>query len=191
MQTNYEQIPEELKWTAQWCVAGADEHGKYKLPHAFNHSGGLYRADPTNSSQRVDFETAVDFAQATPPHGIGFVLSSSDPYVCIDLDVKNANNEPDPNKWTSQHDLNRFTQIINTFGSYTEFSLSGQGYHIWLRGFVGKGCRRSGVEVYSQERFIVCTGNVLVDAQIVENQPLLDMLLSEMRKGEAPILTLV
>lgn len=191
MPINYEQIPEELKWTAQWCVAGADEHGKYKLPHAFNHEGRLYRADPTDARQRSDFESVVDFAEANPPHGVGFVLAATDPYVCIDLDVKNAHNEPHPEKWTSQSDIDRFNKIIAAFNSYTERSMSGQGYHIWLRGYVGKGCRRSGVEIYSQERFIVCTGDVVVDAPIVENQPLLDMLLSEMRKGEAPILTLV
>lgn len=189
--TNYEQIPEELKWTAQWCIAGADEHGKYKLPHAFNTAGALYRADPTNINQRVDFESAVDFAEANPPYGIGFVLSSTDPYVCIDLDVKNAHNEPSPERWTSQADVDRFNKIISAFGSYTERSLSGQGYHIWLRGYVGKGCKRSGVEVYSQQRFIVCTGNAVNDLPILENQPLLDMLLAEMRKGEAPILTLI
>lgn len=191
MPTNYEQIPEELKWTAQWCIAGADEHGKYKLPHAFSHNGALYRADPTNASQRVDFESAVEFAEVNPPHGIGFVLSATDPYVCIDLDVKNAYNEPNPEKWTSQCDVDRFNKIISAFSSYTERSLSGQGYHIWLRGYVGKGCKRSGVEVYSQQRFIVCTGNVINDFPILENQPLLDMLLAEMRKGEAPILTLI
>lgn len=192
MPTNYEQIPEELKWTAQWCIAAADSHGKYKVPCSISSSGHLYNADPTNSSQRIEFETALDFAQANPPYGLGFVLSKNDPYVCIDLDVKNAVNEPNnPEKWTTQTELDRFHKIIEAFGSYTERSVSGQGYHIWLRGFVGTGCKRSGVEVYSQERFIVCTGDIYKDAPIVENQTLIDMLVAEMRKGEAPILTLV
>jgi hypothetical protein len=190
MPLNYDTIPEELKWTGQWCVAGADANGKYKVPCAIGR-GTLYHADPTDPKRWADFETVKDFAEANPPHGIGFVLSATDPYVCIDLDIKNAQNEPDQSKWTPQVDVDRFYKIIMAFHSYTERSAGGQGYHIWLKGHTGKGARRGGVEVYSQERFIVCTGDAVIDAPIVENQDLLDALLAEMRRGEAPVLTLV
>lgn len=190
MPYNYEQIPEELKWTSQWCIAGVDGNGKYKVPCSVNNNQ-LFHADPTNPRLWLDFETAKDYAEAKPPHRIGFVLSSADPYVCIDLDIKNAQNEPDPTKWTPQADLDRFYKIIMAFHSYTERSAGGQGYHIWLKGHTGRGARRGGVEVYSQERFIVCTGDVVIDNPIAENQDLLDALLAEMRRGEAPILTLV
>ncbi|MDE2317292.1 MAG: hypothetical protein KGK06_12870, partial [Xanthomonadaceae bacterium] len=69
----------------------------------------------------------------------------------MDLDVKDE---------TPPEVLARFQKIIETFDSYTERSTSGRGYHIWLKGDIGAGRRRDGVEVYSQERFIVCTGNV-------------------------------
>lgn len=190
MPYNYEQIPEELKWTGQWCIAGADEKGKYKVPCTVKR-GTLYHADPTNRSLWLDFETAKDYTEQFPPHGLGFVLAASDPYVCIDLDIKNAQNEPDQSKWTPQADLDRFYKIIMAFHSYTERSAGGQGYHIWLKGHTGKGARRGGVEVYSQERFIVCTGDTVIDSPILENQDLLDALLVEMRRGEAPVLTLV
>ena len=190
MAYNYEQIPEELKWTSQWCIAGSDTKGKYKVPCTIS-KGALFHADPTNPKLWLDFETAKDYSEANQPHGIGFVLSATDPYVCIDLDIKNAQNEPDPTKWTPQADLDRFYKIIMAFHSYTERSAGGQGYHIWLKGHTGKGARRGGVEVYSQERFIVCTGDIVIDGPIVENQDLLDALLAEMRRGEAPILTLV
>lgn len=190
MPINYEQIPEELKWTGQWCVAGVDTKGKYKVPCAIG-KGALFHADPTDPRHWQDFETVADYAAAHPPHGIGFVLSATDQYVCIDLDIKNAQNEPDQTKWTLQVDLDRFHKIIMAFHSYTERSAGGQGYHIWLRGHTGRGARRGGVEVYSQERFIVCTGDTVIDAPISENQDLLDALLAEMRRGEAPILKLV
>lgn len=190
MPHNYEQIPEELKWTGQWCIAGADAKGKYKVPCTISR-GALFHADPTNSALWTDFETAAEYAETHPPHGIGFVLAAADPYVCIDLDIKNANNEPDQSKWTSQVDLDRFHKIIMAFHSYTERSAGGQGYHIWLKGHTGRGARRGGVEVYSQERFIVCTGDAVINAPIAENQDLLDALLAEMRRGEAPVLTLV
>ncbi len=179
MAYNYEQIPEELKWTSQWCIAGSDTKGKYKVPCTIS-KGALFHADPTNPKLWLDFETAKDYSEANQPHGIGFVLSATDPYVCIDLDIKNAQNEPDPTKWTPQADLDRFYKIIMAFHSYTERSAGGQGYHIWLKGHTGKGARRGGVEVYSQERFIVCTGDIVIDGPIVENQDLLDALLAEM-----------
>jgi hypothetical protein len=190
MPTNYDALPEELQWTPQWCIAGPDAKGKYKVPCTTGGSG-IYHADPTNPAQWLDFETTREFADRYPPHGLGFVLSASDPYVCIDLDIKNQFNEPDPTKWTAQADIDRFHKIIMAFHSYTERSAGGQGYHIWLRGHTGRGARRDGVEVYSQERFIVCTGDIVIDAPISENQDLLDALLAEMRRGEAPILTLV
>ena len=190
MSLNYDNIPEELQWTSQWCVAGADPKGKYKVPCSLG-NGTLYHADPTDPRRWSDFETVKDFAEAHPPHGLGFVLSATDPYVCIDLDIKNAQNEPDQTKWTPQVDVDRFYKIIMAFHSYTERSAGGQGYHIWLKGHTGRGARRGGVEVYSQERFIVCTGDAVIDSPIVENQDLLDALLAEMRRGEAPVLTLV
>lgn len=190
MPTNYEQIPEELKWTGQWCVAGIDVKGNYKVPCTVG-KGTLYHADPTDPRCWLDFETALEYAEAHPPHGIGFVLAASDQYVCIDLDIKNVHNEPDQSKWTPQADLDRFNKIIMAFHSYTERSAGGQGYHIWLRGHTGRGARRGGVEVYSQERFIVCTGDAVINVPISENQDLLDALLAEMRRGEAPILKLV
>jgi hypothetical protein len=190
MPFNYDQIPEELKWTAQWCVAGSNEKGQYKVPKHVT-GMGLRNADPTNPSCWSDFESVKDYTEAHAPHGMGFCITAADPYVCIDLDIKNVHNEPDQSKWTTKAELDRYHAIVMAFHSYTERSGGGQGYHIWLRGHTGKGARRGGVEVYSQERFMVCTGDVVIDVPIAENQDLLDSLLGEMRKGEAPVLTLV
>lgn len=191
MPVDYDSLPEELYWTAQWCVAGLDSAtGKYRIPNTV-HNGHLRAADPTDPRTWGDIQEARDFVEAHPAFGLGYVLSPSDPYTCIDLDIKNINNEPDHTKWTSQADIERCHHIIATFNSYTERSASGQGYHIWIRGRVGQGVRRGNVEAYSQHRFIVCTGDVVLANPIEERQELLDMLLSEMRKGQAPVLTLV
>ena len=190
MATNYDKLPQELCWTPQWCVAGPDENGKFRVPNTVL-GNRLRKADPTDPRSWGDFETALEFAEANPACGLGFVLSAKDNFVCIDLDIKNAHNETDPSKWTGPDIIARHHQIIEAFGSYTERSASGQGYHIWLRGNIGRGVRRDSVEVYSQERFIVCTGDVYKDLPICENQRLLDLLTAEMRKGEAPALALV
>lgn len=190
MAIDYNRLPEELCWTAQWCVAGPDDNGKYRVPNTVV-GNRLRHADPTDPRSWGDFETSREFTEANPAYGIGFVLSSADPYVCIDLDIKNANNESNPLKWTSEDVIARHHKIIEAFGSYTERSASGQGFHIWLRGGSGRGARRDGVEVYSQERFIVCTGDVFFDRPIVPATELLDTLIAEMRRAEPPILALV
>lgn len=192
----YDNIPQELRWFRNWCVAGLDKKGTYKAPYSA-HGTNIFHASPTDSSQWTDYETALEAAEANPPCGLGFVLSDKDMYTCIDLDVKNAINYPDkkdrdgePIEWTTQEDIDRFWAITQAFNSYTEKSASGQGLHIWVKGNIGKGCKRDGVEVYSRERFIVCTGDIVIDEEIHNRQDLLDILVAEIRNVEAPKITL-
>lgn len=178
-----DRIPEEMKWSPQWCISGLD-----KAPYSVN-SHGLYRASVTDPSNWMDFESAVDAAKATGG-GVGYVISINDQFTCIDLDVVDAESqaakgEPiDPTKWTTQDQFNRYWGIVQAFDSYTERSRSGKGLHIWVRGSIGKGCRRDGVEVYSQERFIICTGDVVIDKPIAQRNELLEILVSEIRRGQ-------
>lgn len=194
--TNYDNIPEELRWERAWLLAGPDESGRSKAPHGFN-SRGIFNVKPTELTHCKDIETTVD-AAAQYACGIGFLLSEKDVYTCIDLDIKNEHNYPnkvDHNgkavEWTSAEDIARFHKIIEKFDSYTEVSASGQGFHIWVRGNIGAGCRRDGVEVYSRERFIICTGNVYVNKDIHDRQDLLDILVGEIRSAAAPKVELI
>jgi primase-polymerase (primpol)-like protein len=82
---------------------------------------------------------------------------------------------------TTPGQLERFWKIVQAFDSYTERSRSGKGLHIWIRGKVGMGCRRDGVEVYSQQRFIICTGDAVLNKPVEHRQELLDILVSEIR----------
>jgi hypothetical protein len=113
-------------------------------------------------------------------------LTEEDDFTCIDIDVKDASNEPDPKKWTTQEQFNRQWRICQAFNSYVEYSKSGKGLHIWVRGKIGPGLRRDGVEIYSQERFIICTGNVLMMGPLSDKQELLDILATEIRGSAAP-----
>ncbi|MGL6211970.1 MAG: hypothetical protein ACRC14_19260, partial [Paracoccaceae bacterium] len=122
----------------------------------------------------MDFDTACHLA--TEWRGlIGFVLSASDPFACIDLDVKDE---------TTADDMARFNSILTSFNSYSELSRSGRGMHIWVRGNIGPGCKRGGVEVYSQERFIICTGNVHIDGLVEDRQELLANMVMQMRPAD-------
>lgn len=168
------QLPEELKALRQWCVAGPDGKGGYKAPYTCNLQNMASSTDPTHWGS---FDEAMYAASAHPGCGVGFMLSANDPYACIDLDVKDD---------TTEEQLQRYQAIIKAFSSYTELSQSGKGFHIWVRGSIGSGARRDGVEVYSQERFIVCTGNAIHAIPIADQQELLAQLVTEIRRAQNP-----
>lgn len=174
-------IPAELRDRPQWLVALPDATGARKVP-----SGSI-----TKPEQWLPFGVAVTYA-ARYGCGIGYVLSASDPFTCVDLDVKNAYNAPDaPELWTPHARLDLFARMLYAFDTYAEASQSGQGLHLWCYGSIGKGVKREGVEVYSQERFIACTGNVVLDRPLRERRDFLDNMVSQMRALGTPPVQLV
>lgn len=156
------QIPQELRALSQWVCAGAD-----KVP--FNPRTGQL-ASPTDPATWGTFDEA---RRAGMKH-VGFVLAPWDPYTIIDLD-----NKPEkpctPEQWT------RHQKILEAFDSYTERSASGSGYHIIVRGRIPAGVHRDNVEVYSESRYMICTGDVVRPSPIADFQPLLDILFAEMQ----------
>lgn len=156
----WSRIPAELRERPQWCLAGADKRPLTVAGQA---------ASVTDPDTWTSFDTACRSA-AERGCGIGYVQTADDPFACIDMDVKVG---------TDREALDRYQAIIETFDSYTEHSRSGRGFHVWVRGKIGRG-RRDLVEVYSQERFIICTGNVVRDKPIAERQALLDNMVSRM-----------
>jgi hypothetical protein len=113
---------------------------------------------------------------------IGYILNAADPYTCIDLDVKDAETTPNhPDKWTTADDFQRYVSIVERFDSYTERSKSGKGLHVWIRGNIGRGFRRDGIEIYSQERFIISTGNVWIPKPVGDREFLLTNMVHQMR----------
>lgn len=162
-------IPAELRERPQWCISpGLD---KDKAPRTVNGAS----ASSTDPATWGTFELACQAAAERGWH-IGYVLHESDPFTCIDLDVKNE---------TTPEQLARFDRIITSFDSYTEQSRSGRGWHVFVNGNIGRGGRRDGVEVYSQERFIICTGNVVRERPIEDRPELLAALLAETRRKTA------
>ena len=86
--------------------------------------------------------------------GVGFVFSPDDPYVGIDLD-----DAIDPvsgllKPWA--------LEVCEALNSYTEFSPSGMGVHVWVRGSIPRaGARKDDgrkIEVYAQGRYFTVTG---------------------------------
>lgn len=163
-------LPRDLIERPQWCLAAPAGlySQKGKEPLTVDHTGTIHFAKSNQPSTWLDWENASYWAGQYGYH-LGYMLHEDDPFSCIDLDVKDASNEPDPNKWTTRERYNVYTNAIQAFDSYTEYSASGKGFHIWVRGKIGRGFRHNGIEVYSRERFMICTGNLVV-ARPVENR---------------------
>jgi len=168
-------IPKELQELPQWVCAGVD-----KVP--MNPRTGA-KASPTDRATWATFNEAV----STGYQNIGFVLSTSDPYTIIDLDdpfKRGRSNtiikEGDQDYGEALKIAERHSKLINYFESYTELSQSGAGAHIIVKGSIPHGVRRDKVEVYSTERYMICTGNVVKPLAIFERQELLDQLYKEM-----------
>lgn len=162
-------IPAELRERPQWVLASADKHPKTADGRA---------ASVTDPNTWTDFDTACRSADERG-WSVGYVITADDPFTCIDMDVKDS---------TPSEALDRYKSIIENLDSYTERSRSGRGWHVWVLGNIGKGRRRDGVEVYSQERFIICTGEVVRDRPIASRQPLLDNMVSSMEPPAPEVL---
>ena len=181
----YENIPLELRQLHQWvCWRYEERNGmQTKVPYS---PDGLHHASIHNPATWGTFEQAVQGARALTMNGIGMVLTDADPYTGIDIDDKQTNP-------ASEEELRAQYKILEAFQSYTERSV-GQpwqdqqgrqrgGYHIIIRGRIKGGRDRGHVGVYSSERYLTFTGDVVRAAPIAEYQSLLDALVAEMPEG--------
>jgi hypothetical protein len=175
----WSRLPAELRGLRQWVIAGPD-----KIPLSVDSQGQLYKASSVDPAQWLSFDAAAYYASHYE-YGIGFMLHKDDPFTCIDFDVcdiesQRRKGQPiDESKWTTQAQFEWFWGVAQRFDSYTEVSMWGKGLHIWIRGKLpgtGRGIRNGSLELYSQERYIICTGNVVIDREVRDRQEwLLDM----------------
>lgn len=190
-------IPKCLQDLEHWFPAAED---KTPLKCVINNNGlgfcldskGIVScADPTDINDGHSFNDVIDFIKKMNngeykkykkgkdrtwfedtfklcDQGIGFVLAKDRKYTAIDFDHcidDEGKIDDDVLEW------------IGKFGSYTEFSQSGHGFHIFVEGCVPDNCGKSKyskVEIYSCKHYILMTGNVFQDLNIVhKNQSLL------------------
>ena len=159
-------LPNALRKKEQWLVSGED-----KAPRSVK--TGAY-ADVRDPALYVTYDDAVSYAQKHDLD-IGFALTLDDPFTVIDLD------EP-----TTKEQQVRHARILKTFDTYAELSRSGKGVHIWGLGSVPRGVRRDKVEVYSEARYMICTGKV-IDGHVKpvqDCQELLTILFNEVARAE-------
>lgn len=153
MPNNWSAIPDILKQRPQWCVSTLAPLPTGKPDKAPRRANGTL-ASVTDPSTWCTFEEAI--ASGYP--AIGFVLTADDPFTVIDLDQASQ-----PEIVSSQ------VQVFNALeGTYAERSQSGHGCHIITAAKIGGGIRRTGLEVYDQERYIITTGDVVRAAPIAD-----------------------
>ena len=99
------------------------------------------------------FETVFDAYTSGAYDGVGFVLSSGDPYAGVDLD---GGRDPETGElagWAAE--------IVGKLDSYTELSPSGKGLHVLVKGKVPKALKMPHIEIYSMERYLTVTGHAI------------------------------
>lgn len=175
----FENIPAELRALPQWVAAGSD-----KIP--VNPRTGQ-RADPANPATGGTFAEAIGCGMKH----VGFILGANDPFTIVDLDdpfervikgVKSPIKEGDADFSEALERAERHTKIYESFNTYAELSQSGRGVHLVMTGNIPCGVRRDKVEIYSTERYMIFTGNVLRNAPVTNCQPLLDGMFKQMGK---------
>jgi putative DNA primase/helicase len=151
---NLNQIPAELKSAHQWIVWKSEiRDGKpTKVPYQAN--GEM--AQSNNRRSWSTFHTAARTFINGGYDGIGFMFSKDDPFIGIDID--HCVDDGVPNAFAQE--------IIDMMDSYTEFSPSGDGIHIIVKGSLppsvlgtGKKNPEIGLEVYRYGRYFTFTGN--------------------------------
>jgi hypothetical protein len=164
-------IPAELRTLPQWAVHRA------KAPRDPRTGRGAKSNEPATCSTFTEALAALPYYD-----GLSFLLTATDPYMCIDLDhCRNAETGA-IESWAQR--------IIDLHRSYTEISPSGTGIHIWVRAVLPpEGRKRGNVEMYDDVRFITMTGNHLAGTPTtIERRPVEVLALHRETFGEpAPI----
>lgn len=170
-----ESIPHEIKLLNQWVMwkLVPTEKGFTKVPYQAN---GI---DPADSTNRNTWSSFIDIEEAYLQgiaDGIGFVLTEEDPYSVVDVD--------------NLEDINNLPLIVQQMVdlSYSELSPSGQGIHIWLKGFSHDNKKLMnkntslGFEIYDKNRYLTCTGESIGEQSTINESPELVSLIEEIFK---------
>lgn len=157
-------IPKELKELKQWVCWNTSS----KVPMQCSSNSPASSTDPDTWS---DFETAIKQVDDKLYDGIGFVFADNG-IVGIDIDCG----------LDEDGFLNELAcDIINTCHSFTEFSRSGRGVHIFIKGnlpFKGQN-NLKGIEIYKASRYFIMTGKTLCFDEIIENQEAIDYVVAK------------
>ena len=156
-----ENIPEQLTGRRQWVCWRYEERGGELTKILYEAETGR-RASSTDLMTWDTFEAVLEAYEASGSryNGVGFVFSSGDPYVGIDLDDCRDPETGAIKPW-AQKVIDRVCE------GYIEISPSGTGVHVIVEGKMrGDKTQRKipgggKIEMYCDKRFFTVTGNVL------------------------------
>lgn len=154
---DFNSIPSELKSLPQWILWKSELLEGKEKPTKVPYQPDGEKASTNNPRTWSTFPTVLKFYLEREFDGIGFVFSKREQYIGVDLDAC----------VDEEGKINPFaTDIIDLLDSYTEFSPSGKGLHVIVKGnlpqnFLGTGRKNDklGLEIYSYGRYFTFTGN--------------------------------
>lgn len=150
-------IPDELKALPQWVVR------KEKIPYNPKTKRPAKAGKPETWSS---FEEAVKAYEDGSFSGIGFELNNNG---LIGIDIDHCIDE-------NTGEVNELAQrIVDALDSYTEFSPSGFGLHIFVKGDIpadGRKNPQKGLEVYKAKRYLTVTGMVFGEQKPIAERDL-------------------
>ncbi|MNW42685.1 hypothetical protein D3C74_198630 [compost metagenome] len=179
MKYNFNNIPTSLKELDQWILWRFQNRDgkKTKVPCNIH----VFTSDSQDVQNHMSFQAAIDTLGNSPSGrfgGIGFVFKEGGGLTGIDLDKCTDPDTGGIETWAKD--------IITSMDSYTEFSVSGTGFHIIVKGTIpGKRNRKDNIEMYDSKRFFVVTGDVFGEPQeVIERQSELNALYKQVFPDE-------
>jgi primase-polymerase (primpol)-like protein len=151
-----ENVPASLAERDQWICWRYEIRGGQttKIPYI---PGRDRRASTTDNMTWRSLDGALNaYQRQEPPYaGIGFVFSSGDPFVGVDIDSCRNPQSGALEPWAKKI-VEKFKPV-----AYVEASPSGCGVHIILEGTLERAVKTKSVEVYSEKRFFTISGGAL------------------------------
>ncbi|RIH90981.1 hypothetical protein Mterra_00061 [Calidithermus terrae] len=154
---NIDHLPADLRARKQWVLwRYEDRDGKLsKVPFRF--------VNPSSRASSTDPSAWGPLGAVPEGYGVGYVLTEGEGLVCLDLDWKDTGLDEMPT-WAHT--------ILETLPpTYTEWSVSGRGLHLFYRARLPKGHRTKfpvgegqALEVFTEGRYIALTGNLLPES---------------------------
>ncbi|MGE6577402.1 DUF3987 domain-containing protein [Paenibacillus xylanexedens] len=171
MQMKFDYIPKSIREVKQWVLWSFQETKGEKLAKVPCNIAGV-RANPLEIENHYTFDEALYMLNDLETFncsneifdGIGFVFIENGGYTGIDLDDCVNPETGEIQEWAQE--------IINELKSYTEYSVSGSGFHMIVKGKLPGNRKRIGnIEMYDSKRFFVVTGNRTGDfPEVMERQ---------------------
>lgn len=148
---NYDALPQELKDLDQWCCFDLEDDGDKKPKKVPYTPGSTKKARSNEVSTLRSYEEALEDVVTGVRDHLGFCIIKDDPYVFFDLD------EPQDDEQKSD-----LKEVLDTFNSFSEVSVSGTGVHIIAKGKLdGRGLHNDHFGLFDNNRFILVTGHVI------------------------------